>query len=418
MTTNARRIGWTTGSVVVAVGIALGTWFLTRKRVTAPPPASQAMREMKDMPGMPGMPGMNMSTSGSGTVQLSATQMQQFGITFGTVERRQLTGEVRTTGVVAIDETRVVEIAPRFSGFAERVNADFTGRTVRRGESLAELYSPEVFSTMQELIVANRVGRETTAPIPGVATSGTDLLAAARDRLRLLGVDDATIDAALASGAAPRTVSIVAPIAGVVTEKRIVRGQSVSAGQAIYTIADLSALWVNVDVRESDAGAVRIGTGADIDVAAIPGRTLKGVVTYVQPVMRAETRTVTARIAVANAGSQLKPGMFATALLRPGGREALVVPNAAVVRTGDRAVVFVDMGGGELMPHDVRTGVTSGDMTEILSGLSAGDRVVTSAQFLLDSESNLGEVMRSMLGQGAAAGQDMGNMPGMERKRP
>ena len=415
MNTKARRIGWMTGTLVVAVGIALGAWLLTRKRATAPPPAGQAMGEMKDMPGMPGM---NMPMSGSGTVQLSAAQIQQFGITFGTAERRRLTGEVRTTGVVAIDETRVVEIAPRFGGFVERVNADFTGRTVRRGDTLAELYSPEVFSTMQELMVANRIGRGTTAPVPGVATSGTDLVAAARDRLRLLGVDDATIEAALASGTAPRTVSIVAPIAGVITEKRVVRGQSVSAGQAIYTIADLSALWVNIDVRESDAGTIRIGTGADVEVAATPGRTLKGVVAYVQPVMRPETRTVTARVAVTNAGGQLKPGMFASVLLRPGGREALVVPNAAIMRTGDRAVVFVDMGGGELMPHDVRTGNTVGEFTEILSGLGAGDRVVTSAQFLLDSESNLGEVMRSMLGQGSAAAQDMGNMPGMEPKRP
>jgi membrane fusion protein, copper/silver efflux system len=361
---------------------------------------------------------MNRPTSKSGTVQLSAAQIQQFGITFGSAERRPLTGEVRTTGVVAVDETRVVEIAPRFSGFVERVNADFIGRRVRQGERLVELYSPDVLSTMQELLVATRVARETSAPVPGVTSNGTDLVAAARQRLHLLGVDDATIDGALTSGAVPRTVSIVAPITGVITEKRVVRGQSVSSGQALYTIADLSTLWVNVDVRESDAGAVKIGTAADIEVTAMPGRALKGIVTYVQPVMRAETRTVTARIAVANASAQLKPGMFATVVLRTGGRDALVVPNAAVVRTGDRTVVFVDMGGGELMPHDVRIGGSAREVTEILSGISAGDRVVTSAQFLLDSESNLGEVMRSMLGQGSAAAQNMNNMPGMEPKRP
>jgi len=414
MTTNARRIGWTTVTLVI-VGVAAGIWFLTRQRATPPPTARETADAMKDMPGMGGM---NMPTSGSGAIQLSAAQIQQFGITFGVAERRLLTGEVRTTGVVAVDETRVVEVAPRFGGFVERVHADFTGRNVRRGEQLADIYSPEVLSTLQELIVASTIARETSSPVPGVASRSTDLVAAARDRLRLLGVDDATIDSALASGTAPRAVSIVAPIAGVITEKRVVRGQSISAGQALYTIADLSALWVNVDVREADAGAVRIGTGADVAVAALPRRTLKGLVAYVQPVMRAETRTVTARIAVANAGARLKPDMFATVLLRTGGREALVVPNAAVVRTGDRAVVFVDMGGGELMPHDVRTGTTVGDLTEILSGLTAGDRVVTSAQFLLDSESNLAEVMRSMLGQGSAATQDMGNMPGMEPKRP
>jgi Cu(I)/Ag(I) efflux system membrane fusion protein len=197
-----------------------------------------------------------------------------------------------------------------------------------------------------------------------------------------------------------------------------VRGQAVSSGQTLFTIADLSSLWVNADVREADAALVRIGTDASVEIGALPGQPIQGVVTFVQPTMRLETRTVTARIAIRNANSRLKPGMFVTVRLRPGNREALVVPTAAVVRTGDRAIVFVDMGGGELMPHEVRAGATTGELTEILSGLSTGDRVVTSAQFLIDSESNLGDVMRSMLGQGAAAAQDMGNMPGMEPKRP
>jgi len=369
---------------------------------------------MKDMPGMAGM-----QMSGSGTVQLSPSQIRQFGITFGTAERRRLTGEVRTTGVVAADETRVVEVAPRFGGFVEQLHADFTGRAVRRGEPLLAIYSPEVFATMQELVVALRMARATTPDVPGAATAGgADLVAAARQRLQLLGIGDAAIDAALESGQAPRTVTLFAPAAGVITEKRVARGQAVSAGQTLYTIADLSAVWVNADVREADAAAVRAGTGADIEVAALAGRPFKGVVTYVQPVMRTETRTVTARITVVNSNAQLKPGMFATVLLRPGGRDALVVPAAAVVRTGERAVVFVDMGGGELMPHEVQTGAVSGEFTEIVSGVAAGDRVVTSAQFLIDSESNLGEVMRSMLGQGSAAAQDMKNMPGMEPKRP
>ena len=417
MTPDSRRIAWAAGAVALAVSIALGTWALSRSRgEQATATAKQPAAGMKDMPGMAGMSGMQMA--GSGTVQLSPSQIRQFGITFGTAERRRLTGEVRTTGIVAADETRVVEVAPRFGGFVEQLHADFTGRAVRRGEPLLTIYSPEVFATMQELIVAQRMARATTTDVPGVTAGATDLVAAARQRLQLLGVGDAAIDAALESGQAPRTVTVFAPVSGVVTEKRVVLGQAIPAGQALYTIADLSNVWVNADVREADASVIRAGTSADVEVTALPGRPLRGVVTYVQPVMRTETRTVTARISVANTNGQLKPGMFAIVVLRPGGREALVVPTAAVVRTGERSVVFVDMGGGELMPHEVQTGAVSGDFTEIASGIGAGDRVVTSAQFLIDSESNLGEVMRSMLGQGSAAAQDMGNMPGMEPKRP
>ena len=415
--TISRRTSWAATAVGLVVLVALGAWALAGRRRDVPAAkASQPAGDMKDMPATAGMSGMSLPASG--TVQLSPVQIRQFGITFGTAERRRMTGEVRTTGVVAVDETRVQDVAPRFGGFVEQLHADFTGRLVQRGERLLVAYSPEVFTTMQELIVAASMARETSAVVPGAPSSGADLVAAARQRLQLLGVSEAEMDAAIQSGQAPRTVPVRAPASGVVTEKRVARGQAFSAGQTLYTIADLSGVWVNADVRESDAAAVRVGIGADIEVAALPGRPLTGVVTYVQPVMRAETRTVTARISVANTNARLKPGMFATVLLRTGGREALVVPTAAVVRTGERAVVFVDMGGGELMPHEVRAGSGSDDFTEILSGLSAGDRVVTSAQFLIDSESNLGEVMRSMLGQGAAAAKDMGNMSGMEPKRP
>jgi Cu(I)/Ag(I) efflux system membrane fusion protein len=415
--TTSSRITWAVAGAGLAAVTALGALALAGRTREAPAAkAGQPAGDMKDMPGMAGMNGTPMSASG--TVQLSPAQIRQFGITFGTAERRRMTGEVRATGVVAVDETRVVDVAPRFGGFVEQLHADFMGRSVRRGEPLLTIYSPEVFATMQELIVAAKMARETSAAVPGAPSSGADLVAVARQRLQLLGVSDADIDAAIQSGQAPRIVSVLAPTSGVVAEKRVVRGQAIEAGQTLYTIADLSGVWVNTDVRESDAAAVRVGTGASIEVAALPGRPRTGVVTYVQPVMRAETRTVTARISVSNTNAQLKPGMFATVLLRTGGREALAVPTAAVVRTGERAVVYVDMGGGELMPHEVRTGAVSDDVTEIVSGLSAGDRVVTSAQFLIDSESNLGEVMRSMLGQGAAAARDMGNMPGMEPKRP
>ena len=217
MTPVSRRIAWAAGAVAVAASITLGAWTLWRSRAGQPTAtAEQPAAAMKDMPGMAGM--RSMPTSGSGTVQLSPSQIRQFGITFGTAERRRLTGEVRTTGVVTADETRVVEVAPRFGGFVEQLHADFTGRAVRRGEPLLAIYSPEVFATMQELVVARRMARATTPDVPGGTAGGADLVAAARQRLQLLGIGDAAIDAALESGQVPRTVTLFAPAAGVITE--------------------------------------------------------------------------------------------------------------------------------------------------------------------------------------------------------
>jgi Cu(I)/Ag(I) efflux system membrane fusion protein len=201
----------------------------------------------------------------------------------------------------------------------------------------------------------------------------------------------------------------------VVVEKRVVRGQAIAPGEQLYTIADLSEVWVDVQLREADAAAVRVGSGADVELAGLPGRTLKGRVGYIYPTLEQETRTVRARVAIANADGVVKPGMYATVRLTTPGRSALTVPNSAVLRTGERNVVFVDMGGGELMPHEVELGATAGEYTEVLAGLEPGQRVVTSAQFLLDSESNLAEVMRAMMGQMNTG--DMGNMkdmPGMQ----
>jgi membrane fusion protein, copper/silver efflux system len=174
----------------------------------------------------------------------------------------------------------------------------------------------------------------------------------------------------------------------------------------LYTIADLSEVWVEAELREADAATIPVGAQATVEFAALPGRPFPGTVEYVYPTLEPEARTLKARISVPNPGASLKPGMYATVRLSAPERPALTVPSSAVVDTGARQIVFVDIGGGELSPVDVEIGRTSGDYTEVLSGLEPGQRVVTSAQFLLDSESNLGEVMKSMIGTGG----DMGSM--------
>jgi RND family efflux transporter MFP subunit len=194
----------------------------------------------------------------------------------------------------------------------------------------------------------------------------------------------------------------------VVIEKNVLAGQAVTAGQLLYTIADLGELWADVEVREADAALVREGDEATIELASLPGRPIPGRIEYVYPTLQEASRTLRARVALSNPDGALRPGMYATVRIRAPGRSALTVPAPAVLDTGERRVVFVDMGAGRIVPQDVEVGRVSGDLAEVLSGLEPGQRVVTSAQYLLDSESNLADVMRSMIAQMNTS--DMGSM--------
>lgn len=368
------------------------------------------------MAGMAGMAGMNMAADGS--VILTAQQIAEFGVTFGTADMRMLESEVRTVGTVTFDETRIAQIAPKFGGFVERLYLDYTGQPVRRGQPVLEIYSPELVAAQQELLVARRLQRTMDeSAVPGLPAGSSDLVAAAKRRLQLWDISEAQIDEVLRTGQIRRTLTLYSPASGVVVEKKVVRGQATMPGEQLYTVADLSEVWIDVELREADAASVQAGSAADVELAGLPGRAFKGRVEYVYPTLQEESRTIRARVAVANSTGVLKPGMYATVRVRAPIRSALTIPSSAVLRTGERNIVFVDMGGGALMPHDVEVGRSAGEYTEVLAGIEPGQRVVTSAQFLLDSESNLGEVMKAMMGQMGSG--DMGNMkdmPGMDMK--
>jgi Cu(I)/Ag(I) efflux system membrane fusion protein len=371
------------------------------------------MADMQGMQGVPGMAGMDMT--GSGTVKLTAEQMGQFGVTFGSVEVRPLTAEVRTAGAIMVDETRVVQVAPRFGGFAERLYVDFTGQPVRRGQPLLEVYSPELVTAEEELLVASRLQREMgQSTVPGLPANAVDLLASAKRRLELWDISEEQIAEILRTGRVRRTLTLFAPAAGTVMEKRIVQGQAFATGEPLYTIANLETVWVEAQLREADATSVRFGSHAEMAIAGLPGRAFEGHVQFVYPTLDSVARAIRARIIVPNPDGLLKPGMYATVRLATPMRSALTVPTSAVLRTGERNLVFVDLGGGELRPQEVALGVVTGDYTEVLTGLEPGQRVVTSAQFLLDSESNLGEVMKAMLGQMPSGdARSMQDVPGM-----
>lgn len=408
---SARRRWWLAGAAVAV--IAVGTWGVIgrgNRADTKTPSVPQATAAASSMAGMNMTPG--------GNVMLSASQLQEFGVTFGVAEVRQLTAETRTTGVVTFDETRLTQVSPRIGGFVERLRVNATGQQVRRGEPLLEIYSPDLVAAQQELLLAAQLQRDMgRSAVPGVPGNTSDLVAATRRRLQLLDISDGQIDEILRTGTVRRTLTLFAPASGIIVEKNVLQGQAISAGDALYTIADVGNVWIDIQLREGAAAAVRVGTGADVELTGSVGLALKGRVAYIYPILDSVTRAVRARVSIANANGVLKPGMYATVRLSTPTRSTLAVPSSAILRTGDRDVIFMDMGKGELMPMDVKTGATVGGYTEIVSGLNAGARVVTSAQFLLDSEANLGEVMKSMISQGTAAGasgaSDMKDMPGM-----
>ena len=395
-----------TALLVVVIAVAAIAFVWTRKeRATA------ATVQGSGKSGMSGMP-----MGGNGSVALTAAQIRQFGISFATVEVRPLVAETRATGTVAFDETRVAQVVPKFGGYVERLYVNSTGQPVRLGEPLLDVYSPDLVTAQQELLSAAGLQRDIgRTSVPGVPGTSGDLVESAKRRLRLWDISDAQIEDVLRSGHVRRALTLYAPVTGVVTEKHVQQGQAIQAGEQLYTIADLSNVWVDVQLREADATSVKMGSGADIEVAGLPGRPFKGRVTYVYPTLDSTSRAIRARVAVANTNGLLKPGMYATVRLSTPSRSALTVPNSAVLRTGERNVVFVDNGGGRLMPQEVELGRVTAEYSEVLAGLEPGQRVVTSAQFLLDSESNLAEVMKAMMGQMSAADMSrMADTPGIQ----
>jgi len=354
---------------------------------------------------------------GEGTTRLTADQIGTFGVTFGTAEIRPLEKTIRAVGRVDFDETRMAYVAPKFGGYVERLYVDFTGKPVSRGQPVLEIYSPELVSAQEELLLARRLDETLGASgVEGVAAGSTDLLASARRRLRYWDISEAQIERVLRTGQVQKTLTLHAPVSGIVMEKDVLEGQAVEPGDNLYMIADLSEVWVEAELFEADVALIQEGMPATIEVAALPGRTFEGRVEYVYPTLQEETRSMQARIALPNPGGILKPGMYATVQLEKSLGEVLTIPSSAVLRTGNSAIAFVDMGEGQLMPHELTLGLAADEYVEVVEGIEPGMRVVTSAQFLIDSESNLAEVMRAMMAQMNVS--DMESMEGMDMDSP
>ena len=347
------------------------------------------------------------SADSAQSVMLTDRERNRIGVTFAEATVGPLQREVRTVAQVTYDETRVATVALKVDGWVERLLVNETGRPVRRGETLLELYSPMLVSAEQELLVARRLTVDLAGGTGSAQAGAGDLLESARRRLGYWDVPASEVARLERTGEVGRTVAFIAPVSGVVVEKFVLAGQRVMAGEPLYKIADLGRVWLEGEVFEPDLPAARTGLAVIAEFAAMPGTSRTGHITYVYPTLNPETRTGRIRVELANADHALKPGMYATIRFKAPTRTVLSVPRSAVLATGERNIVFVDDTLGLFTPHEVRLGASTDDRVEIISGIVAGERVVASGTFLLDAESNLG----------AALG-GMGDMPGMDMTAP
>jgi Cu(I)/Ag(I) efflux system membrane fusion protein len=314
-------------------------------------------------------------------VEIDPRMVQNLGIRTAPVTRGEVTASVEAVGSVAVDETRIFAIESRAAGWVERLDVRAVGEPVRRGQTVAGVYSPDLYAAQSELVLAARSGDRT-------------LLDAARRRLALLGVPEAQIEEVQRRGEARRQVSIASPANGIVTELNVRQGQQVAPAMPLMRIADLSRVWITVELPESQAGSLQAGQTATARLRALPGKQFSGEVQYVYPRLESATRTASARVAFHNPQGELKPGMYADVTLAAraqSGQEAraLSVPSEAVIRTGTRTVVIVANAENRFRPANVEIGAEQHGRTVILSGLEEGERVVVSGQFLIDSEASL-----------------------------
>jgi len=346
-------------------------------------------------------------------LQISPQRLQSIGVKIGEVERKSVDDRILTTGNVAVDETRLAYVQVRFSGYIQKVFADATYQYVRKGQPLFTIYSPEVVSTEREYLLAKENQRQLShSSDPDVATDAASLVDAAAERLKQWDIPRREIVRIGSTGQIRQDLEIDSPVAGYIIEREALPNKYAQPDTRLYTVADLSRIWVFAQVFQNDLARLEVGDAATLSVDTYPGRTFPGQVDFIYPDIDMATRTARVRLAFPNSALALKPGMFVNVSLNIPMGEHEVIPAAGVLQTGTRALVFVDHGGGNLEPREIQLGERVGDDYIVLKGLKAGERVVTSANFLIDSESQLQAALGAFVapppgagGSGAAAPQ-------------
>jgi multidrug efflux pump subunit AcrA (membrane-fusion protein) len=329
------------------------------------------------------------SGPGAPSVSLSASAIRATGVATVPVSRQNLSDEIRAVGTIEADETKLERVAARVPGRIERLYANSTGQSVRRGAPLFDLYSPDLVATQREYLLAIENGRRLADASPEAGQSARRLVEAARDRLRLWGISADQIRTLEQTGRPDLTLTYRSPVSGTVVQKNVVEGQYVQEGTDLYLLADLSGVWLVAQVYEFELGRLRVGQPVTATVSALPGVELKGRVVFIEPTLERESRTARVRIALPNPRGELKPGMFADARLAVPLGQGLSVPRTAVIDTGTRQLVYVETAPGTFTPRDVKLGGAAGDRREILEGLREGEKVVAAANFFVDSQAQL-----------------------------
>jgi RND family efflux transporter MFP subunit len=394
-------------TVVIALGLTVVLAYFWEQTRTAPSSTAQnsaaaapsePMQQANDSPAAP-----NLSP-----VQLSPQRLQSIGVKFSQVVRRQVEDDIRVTGNVEVDEERLAYVQTRFPGWIQKVFADAAYQYVRKAQPLFTIYSQDLVSTEQEFLLALKDRQTLAKSQGGTASQEADwLLDAARQRLRQWNISETEIARLESTGEVQREITIQSPVSGYITERNALPNQFVQPETKLYTIADLSRVWVYAQVFQTDVGRLKTGDPATVTIDAYPGRTFRGRVHQVLPQVDPSTRTVRVRVVFENPGLALKPGMYVNVTLGVPLGAQLVVPASAVLQSGARQIAFVDHGDGNLEPRQIETGLAVGDGFVVLKGLRSGERVVSSANFLIDSEAQLqaalGQFAPPPPGAGAAA---------------
>lgn len=397
-------------SVLLAAGLAF-QWWRSHSAQSQAEPAQQSAGTSSTEPketGTASAPPPASAETPRAPVQLTAQRLQSIGVKTGLVEVKPVQDEIRTIGNVEVDETRQAYVQVRFPGWIQKVFANSTYQHVRKGQPLFTIYSPDLVTTEQEYLLAKQNRNELAqSTVPGVAIGAASLLDAAAERLRQWEVPDREIARLESTGKVRRELEIDSPVSGYIIERNALPNMYAQPETKLYTIADLSTVWVYAEVFQTDIGRMKVGNPATVTSNAYSGRSFSGRVNFIWPQVDMTTRTQRVRLVFSNPDMKLTPGMFVNVRLAiPMGRQ-LTIPASGVLQSGTRQMAFVDHGGGYLEPREVQLGPRVGDEVIVQKGLKPGERIVTSANFLVDSESQLQAALGSFAppppGAGAAA---------------
>ena len=365
--------------------------------ITSPVPA-------KDSMGMDYVPvyaedvkGVTDHVEGFAPVMMDAESSKLSGVQVVEASEEPVDFSIRTVGSVTADETRVRHVHTKIAGTVEKLNANFTGQYVTKGNSILSIYSPELLASQEEYLRAEEIARKfRLSSLPEVRKGGEDLVTAARRRLELFDVPKTFMDQLQKTGKPQRTVTLNAPVSGYVTSKDIYEGQQIDSGMELFTVTDLSHIWIDADFYEYEARAIKLGQEASVSLPYDPNVKIKGKVSYIYPYMNPQSRTLKVRFDFNNPDMVLKPSMFVDVTLQVNLGEGVVVPDSAVMDTGLRQIVFVKEEDGQLKPREVKVGIRNSGKAQILSGVRSGEKVVIKANFLIDSESRLRSAIGNM----------------------